>query len=36
MDRKSGEIIPKVVKVEIDKRPPDASPVLHQILSCMQ
>ena len=25
---KSGEIIPKVVKVEIDKRPPDASPVL--------
>lgn len=25
---KSGEIIPKVVKVEIDKRPTDASPVL--------
>lgn len=25
---KSGEIIPKVVKVEIDKRPPDASQVL--------
>ncbi len=25
---KSGEIIPKVVKVEIDRRPPDASPVL--------